>query len=169
MDFSSFHSCVAGTRDIGGAGLWGRSREGERAAFLLVPAFLSQCFQCFSAPYEKFKDLREPQNLRSALDAPLPLQGACLNVCVHGCPALSPSSSGRLKTKTPLMIENLGTRGHTLFLLRRPRGLPLSLSSASALVLGDPLQGRILDGQDTGIGSPYPARPHLARGDARRL
>lgn len=102
MDLSSFHSCVAGTRDIGGAGLQGRSGEGKRTVFLLAPAFLAQCFQCFSAPYAKFKDLIEPQNLRSAPDALLPVQRACLNVLIRGCPALSSSSSGRLKTNASL-------------------------------------------------------------------
>lgn len=135
--------------------------EGERTVFLLAPAFLSQCFQCFSAPYKKFKDLTESQNLRSALDALLPLQRACLNICIRGCPALSSSSSGRLKTNVSHDRKSWNSWPHFV-LLRRPRGLPLSLPSASALVLGDPLQGRMLDGQDTGIGSPSPARPHIA-------
>lgn len=45
----------------------------------------------------------------------------------------------------------------------------LSLSSASALVLGDPLQGRMLDGPDTGYGFLYPARHQGTQSGARGI
>lgn len=47
--------------------------------------------------------------------------------------------------------------------------MPPSLSRASALGLGDPLQGRMLDGQDIGSGFLHPARRHVTRSGARGI